>query len=214
MRYVPAYLLALAALALVGSAARLPRPSTAEARSAARVHAQVTATLPVSPTAPSTPTQLVMTPGTTPDVTATVTATLTITPTSTITPTLGAEWGVDALCRCHVPPLDPGSSECERLKLEYIRDVIRAWGSQTAAARGTDTPTPTASDSPTGTPTSTASPSSTPAPTLEPTPTTVPSPTPTPAATQTPHVVVVTATPPPIVRRAWLPFAYLRRTQR
>lgn len=158
-----------------------------------------TATQPVSPTFTLTPTATV---------TATIRPTRTVAPTPTITPTLAPEWGVDALCRCHVPPLEPGSPECERLKAEYIRDVLRAWASQTALVRGTDTPTPTATDTPTATlsPTATLRPTLTVAPTEEPTP--------SPAPTWTPRVVVVTATAPPIVRRAWLPFAFLRRPRR
>lgn len=137
--------------------------------------------------------------------TTTATATITFTPgvttTATTTPTLPPVWGVDALCRCHVPPYPPGSPECEQLKAEYVRDVLRAWASQTALARGTDTPTPLPSE----TPVPTATPSVTPRSTDEPTP--------SPAPTWTPHVIVVTATPAPR-HRALLPMVIARRPRR
>lgn len=124
------------------------------------------------------------------------------TPTATVTPTLGPEWGLDALCRCHVPPLDPDSAECARLKASAVATIVSGVATVTAFARGTDTPTPV----PSLTPTPTVTPSTTPIPTDEPTP--------PPAPTWTPRVVVVTATPAPVVRRAWLPFTYLRRPRR
>lgn len=98
----------------------------------------VTPTQPVSPTYTLTPTATItFTPG----VTATIRPTRTVAPSATPTPTLPHEWGVDALCRCHVPPLPPGP-DCERLKALYVRDVLAAWATQTTLARGTDTPTP------------------------------------------------------------------------
>lgn len=146
--------------------------------------------------------------------TPTITFTPGVTTTPTITPTLPAEWGVDALCACHVPAFPPGSPECERLKAEYVRDVLRAWASQTALVAS---PTPTPSDTPTPTVTPSQTPTAAPTATRtdEPTPTvrTVGTSTqlPTVSHTQTPWIV--TATPPP-TWRAWLPFVAVWRRRR
>lgn len=188
MRGVRSSLFALATLCLIGSAVAAPAtvPSSVISNVRARTLRDiVTATMTVTMTAPPTPTMGV---------------------TATATPTLAPEWGVDALCRCHVPPLDPGSPECLELQRRYVGTLQAAWASQTALARGTDTPTAP----PTDVPTPSTTPSATPRPTDEPTP--------SPAPTWTARVVVVTATsaPSPTTaprQRLWLPFAFLRRAR-
>ncbi|MEO8084086.1 MAG: hypothetical protein ABI780_09710 [Ardenticatenales bacterium] len=201
------------AIAIPATAARppsaLPAGATNEGPSLV-LSAPLTATDTATSTLPATAT---LTP---PAVTSTAAPTATAgssTPTSTVTPTLAPEWGVDALCACHVPPFPPDSPECERLKASYVATVVSGWASQTTLARGTDTPTAPPTDTATASP----SPSATPRPTDEPTPTSAPTWTPIP--TWTARVVVVTATPEPEPstaprRRLWLPFAYLRRSRR
>jgi len=143
---------------------------------------------------------------------ATMTVTPGVTTTATATPTLAPEWGVDRICECHVPPLAPGSPECERLKAAYVATIVAAWATQTALARGTDTPTlpPSVTPSPTLVPPS-ATP--TPLPTDEPTPTPAMPPTHTPTVTLTPWPDACTAGGRTSCR-VLLPFAYLRRAVR
>lgn len=193
--------LSMAILLVVAMSLQFLRGPGGAAGSDGAATAQITATATITVTVPSTAT-VTATP------TDSVTATVVVSPTSvaeppTPTPTLGPEWGVDQVCLCHVPPLDPGSPECERLKAHYVGTVVAAWATQTALARGTDTPTAPPTETQIPTVAATATPSSTPTTVPTATPSRTVEPTPTPGPTQTPWIV--TATPAPITVRAWLP---------
>lgn len=160
------YLLTMSWVTLLDAAASAPR--------------QEPETPTVETVATTTPIGATMTTTATPKVRETEAPSATVSATSTITPTLGPEWGVDALCLCHVPPFLPGSPECERLKAEYVRDVLRAWATQTALAAP---PTPTTTE--TATPSATATETPSPTATATPEPTWTPRPTPTTEETPT-----------------------------
>lgn len=113
-------------------------------------------------------------------------------------------------CVCLTPP--PGPSECADIIATLHAGYRSAFATQTALARGTDTPTlpPSVTPSPTlvtpsGTPT--------PLPTVEATPTRAMPPTHTPTATLTPWPDACTAGGRTSCR-VLLPFAYLRRAVR
>lgn len=129
--------------------------------------------------------------------TAVLTSTATTTPTATTT--LPPPFSTVDPCICLTPM--PDSTECANAVATLHAGYRDAFASQTALARGTDTPTPTPSDTPTATPT---------VPTRTPTPLPTDEPTPTPRPTWTARVVIVTATPAP----RWavlLPMLVIRR---
>lgn len=140
--------------------------------------------------------------------TAEAIASATVTPTATAT--LPPPFSTVDPCVCLTPP--PGPSECADIIATLHAGYRSAFATQTALARGTDTPTlpPSVTPSPTlvtpsGTPT--------PLPTDEPTPTPALPPTHTPTVTLTPWPDACTAGGRTSCR-VLLPFAYLRRAVR